>query len=431
MARTTNMNLNLPDPLVTEGPKWAEDLNKSITNVDKHNHNTSKGVKITPTGLDIDRDLSVNGHNVTNARSIISTNNPVPLDGAGDVNAVYASGGNLYWNNNGGGDVQITDDTIMLAATDGISRSYDADSISSNTTILSTDTFSAYSVDTTGGAVAITLPAAGDVIHGRFYLIKDAGGAAGTNNITITPDGSDLIDGAASFVINSNYKSYMIISDGVSSWQVIYKANYINGSNISTSAITTAKLADDAISDTAQITASAVTTTKIANATLTSTDFADASVTKAKRSAANIQVSSSSGLYQVNDVGLSSVGPVTNLSVSVTGTNNRPIAINLIPDGSADPGIIGYTYFGASTITKTMYVHVRRNGSTIYSCLLNDGAYTQNQSLFRPGTMVQCIDTSPVVGTNTYQIYISSDDSPSRTDLYFRVEYLKLVAYEL
>jgi len=56
-------------------------------------------------------------------------------------------------------------------------------------------------VNTTSGAVTLTLPAAPD--DGLYFYIKDTGNA-GTNSITIDGNGNN-IDASTSFVINTNY----------------------------------------------------------------------------------------------------------------------------------------------------------------------------------------------------------------------------------
>mgnify|MGYP000930239337 CR=1 FL=1 len=71
----------------------------------------------------------------------------------------------------------------------------------------------------TGGGDTITLIAAATV-GGRFYHIKDESGTAGTDNITIDGNGAETIDGAATFVINTNYGSVKIFSTG-SAWFLI------------------------------------------------------------------------------------------------------------------------------------------------------------------------------------------------------------------
>jgi len=61
-------------------------------------------------------------------------------------------------------------------------------------------------VDTKNGAVTITLPAPSDY-ENKFLIIKDEGGLAGTNNITVAfSTGSDYnIDGSSTATISANY----------------------------------------------------------------------------------------------------------------------------------------------------------------------------------------------------------------------------------
>lgn len=60
-------------------------------------------------------------------------------------------------------------------------------------------------VDTTGGAVTISLPAT--PTNGQTVTIVDVGGAGYTNNITVDTLGSETLSGAASQVIEENYGS--------------------------------------------------------------------------------------------------------------------------------------------------------------------------------------------------------------------------------
>lgn len=70
-----------------------------------------------------------------------------------------------------------------------------------------------YPVDTTAGAITVNLPAATGNL-GKQYVIKRI---AGANNVVITPNGSDTIDGSATFTLNTS-ASLWIVSNGDASW---------------------------------------------------------------------------------------------------------------------------------------------------------------------------------------------------------------------
>jgi len=66
-------------------------------------------------------------------------------------------------------------------------------------------------VDTSGGAVTVTLPSS--MPEGKVFVIKDKG-AASSNAITIDTAGSETIDGAASIQIISNHGAANLMFDG-------------------------------------------------------------------------------------------------------------------------------------------------------------------------------------------------------------------------
>ena len=71
--------------------------------------------------------------------------------------------------------------------------------------------------DTTA-AVAVTLPAGA---NGHSVIVKDATGAgASVNNITITPNGGDTIDGALTLVISTDKASYTLVKNGAN-WDIV------------------------------------------------------------------------------------------------------------------------------------------------------------------------------------------------------------------
>lgn len=72
-----------------------------------------------------------------------------------------------------------------------------------------------------GGAYPITLPTPS---KGRQVTVKDASGNSLNANKTILPTGSATIDGASSFVLNIDYASVTLTSDGTN-WYVVSAYN--------------------------------------------------------------------------------------------------------------------------------------------------------------------------------------------------------------
>jgi len=88
--------------------------------------------------------------------------------------------------------------------------------VSAAYTVLDADTDVA--VNSTGGAIAIAVPAT--YPEGQELLIWDEGGAGGTNAITITVGGGETVNGSGSTVtINSNYGRAMLTRRGTN-WSV-------------------------------------------------------------------------------------------------------------------------------------------------------------------------------------------------------------------
>ena len=85
-----------------------------------------------------------------------------------------------------------------------------------------------FSVDTSasgsGAAISITLPEAiGVISNSKIIHIKDEGGSAGTNNITIIAHTAEKIDGESSYVINTDYGSITLIKNSSGPWFIISK----------------------------------------------------------------------------------------------------------------------------------------------------------------------------------------------------------------
>lgn len=92
------------------------------------------------------------------------------------------------------------------------------DVITSTYSTTATDVVLGVSYTSTGTCV-ITLDT-DEVISGRKIIIKDTGGNAGSNNITINTENSETIDGSASFTISTNYDKVTLISDSTN-WFIL------------------------------------------------------------------------------------------------------------------------------------------------------------------------------------------------------------------
>jgi hypothetical protein len=213
------MNLNLPVVTQTLGPEWATQLNTALEVVDLHDHSSGKGVKVKTAGLDINADLTFAGFRALNLQASQYTSQALPLSGALNANSVYVSGGNLYFTNGSGVSIQLTTGGSIVSSP-GAVQNLNITSIASNLTISPSDTFVYILTDTTAGRT-ITLPLASAVASGRLYIIKDASGQANDNPITIAASGSDLVEGAATYQIDSNSSTTWLIGDGATNWTLL------------------------------------------------------------------------------------------------------------------------------------------------------------------------------------------------------------------
>jgi len=121
---TPNMNLILPTPGVDPGPDYAQNQNASFVVIDQHTHIPGSGVQITPAGININADLPFNGNNATLLRSVrLVPQGSVPLSGANDIGCIYeaGAGGDLFYNDASGNQIQITKNALVNATSSGIS----------------------------------------------------------------------------------------------------------------------------------------------------------------------------------------------------------------------------------------------------------------------------------------------------------------------
>lgn len=73
---------------------------------------------------------------------------------------------------------------------------------------------------TSGAATTVDLFTCAAANQGQVITVKDVKADAATNNITIDPNSSELIDGASTYVINTNRGSMTAICDATNGWQI-------------------------------------------------------------------------------------------------------------------------------------------------------------------------------------------------------------------
>lgn len=215
MANTTTtpfMLLVLGIPEVEIGPEWAEEIVTALGRVDSHDHTEDNGVQITPAGMNINADLEMNGFALLECKYLELANQGATAG----IGLLYRIGNNLWYNNAAGVPIQITTGTVVNAPGSGV---ISADSPASYPyTVLVGDAQKVLLIDTSA-ARTINLPAATTTM---FFILKDQVGLAQTNNISVVPNGTDVIDGSNStYLIDWNYGSIGLVSDGVAAWFVV------------------------------------------------------------------------------------------------------------------------------------------------------------------------------------------------------------------
>ena len=228
---------------VTPGPDWATNLNTSLDAIDAHDHTSNKGVRIVPAAININASLEFNSNNalelkqvqfdnqgsqptdqsralyayggelyyrdssgnqvqMTNSGSIASTGGFVNL--VAPASAVYVPGSDLFqlWHNQGGseyGKLAISDMFIYKYSSDGSGTSdkvelkYTATGSSSALTLPNeTGTLLSTATSYAGGNLSITASAGQIDLSSSSTL--DLVTSAGNSNITLTPHGSGEVD---------------------------------------------------------------------------------------------------------------------------------------------------------------------------------------------------------------------------------------------
>ncbi len=113
-----NMNLIIPGVGSEAGPTYAYDVNSSLTLVDQHDHSLGNGVQITPSGLNINADLTMGNNALTNVEKIVFTAQASNTT----IQSLYVKPGpesplteDLWYIDGNGVDVQLTSGGLVNA----------------------------------------------------------------------------------------------------------------------------------------------------------------------------------------------------------------------------------------------------------------------------------------------------------------------------
>jgi len=157
----------------------------------------------------------------------ISSSNDLAVSGNMHATTYYGDGSNLTGIDSASGSARQYSSTGMEtsgylkvsgSAIFGAGITHKRSAITAATyTILVTDYY--IGADTSSNTITLTLPAASAAGSGKTYVIKDEGGNAAANAITVDGNGTETVDGAATVDVTSPYGALNLYSDG-SNWFV-------------------------------------------------------------------------------------------------------------------------------------------------------------------------------------------------------------------
>lgn len=391
---TPNMNLVVPGVSTEPGPAWAQEINADLGILDQHNHSPGQGVQITPSGLNINTDLSFNQNNITDLKTINFAAQSAPLAGtAPNLGCLYVAGNELVYNDENGNVVPITNNGSVNAGAGsitGLPSGTASATFSSGTFIWQQSTNTAATMD--GGPV----------------IIRNT--TASSPGVTLQP-----ISGLA-----TNYSLTLPIIPGAAS-----------------------ALAIDAVGNISPIT----TSSNIGSASANAIANARTRSTGTTVGIGGVAISASCNSFGLSFTGSPTV--VTNLSVTIT-TSGRPVMILLQTDGTTSQSGITinegsatttnalegkiYLFNGTSFISTqdldffTTITATTTSGTTppqAFSVLSTTTIDINQISMGIPLPSMSYVDVV-AAGTYTYSIYAELITGQSMS-----VDHAKLVAYEL
>lgn len=207
---TPNMNLIQPVIGVDSGLVWEYGINANSAVIDNHNHSFGYGVQITPTGININADLPFNGNNLTLVRSTNYLPQPAPLSNVTDVNCVYVSGVDLYYNDGNSNVVKITSGGTVNATSSGISSGTATASFVSSVLVVNA------AVNTPANIQAGSILLGNNVANSKFLTLSPPPSMAANYSLTLPPLPSQTsfltLDTSGNMIANTTIDGVTIIN---------------------------------------------------------------------------------------------------------------------------------------------------------------------------------------------------------------------------
>jgi len=359
-----NMNLVLPGVGVTAGPVYASDLNQSLNIVDQHNHAPGSGVQITPDGLNINSNFTMNNNNIIAIKSLRLQDQVSALSSGSDLGCMYRVADDLYYNDGLGNQIRLTQ-SGSVAGTSGSIANLVSPASATFVSLSSTIVFES----------DVTVPASLDA---GSLLMRNL--SAGSFALTLSPPAAMGADYAITLpALPASQKLLTIDASGNMS------AAYVTGtSDVAVSSnsiiINTGAVTYDKMSSTANFGVVTVAGGGIVNATI-NTDY---------------EVTSSGYRPQIT-------------------TNGRPVLLKFTGGNFSQTHNVSVAPSYSSFTIK-----IYRNGVLISISSARSGdtgvVVSDRPSLYVPAGSFDIIDYPPA-GAQEYSVYISTDFWPSNSNL--------------
>lgn len=391
---TANMNMPIPAVGVTKGPQYAQDINNSLLILDKHNHSPGYGVPITPSGLNISSDLTMQINNLTSIRSTRFSPLVSPISGtAPDIGELYVAGSDLYYNDVSGNQIRITQSGSVAGASGTI-------------TGLPSGTASAAYQSGSGTFQFLQSTGNGGNIDAGTYILRYPGSYPSPSGNYVALQAPASLSGGYSLTFPTTVPSAQSFVTISNSGAIATPINFTQG-------ITAANIASGTITSTQMSPTAGIVATQIASNTITATQIANNTITRAQLAAVGPQISAT---YSGQTFSASLINIAT-LTVTIT-TTGRPVVVSLISDGTTNPSVFTQN-IGNATATAAIY----RDGGAIATYAIIDQYIGGSTAVFEtiPTSSIHTLDVGAAAGTHTYTIYYSQAI----------LNYAKLMAYEL